>query len=201
MKSQEKKASSLVALKKLELRPLTAGRWRDLEKLFGERGACGGCWYMWWRLRRAKFERQKGPGNKKVFRKIVRSGRTPGLLAYASGNPIGWCAIEPREVYPVLDRSRILARVDGKPVWSVTCFFIARPYRRRGVTSRLLEAAVAHARKQGAKIVEGYPVETKKGRMPDAFAWTGMASAFSKAGFIEVARRSPSRPIMRIACR
>jgi len=182
---------------RLALHPLTDERWGDLEKLFGERGACGGCWCMWWRLTRAEFEKKKGAPNKRAFRKIVRAGEEPGILAYAGDEPIGWCAIAPREMYPSLNRSRILKPVDDKPVWSITCFFIARPHRRRGVSVRLIDAAVKHARAHGAKIIEGYPVRPRKESIPDAFAWTGVPSAFQRAGFREVLRRSPTRPIMR----
>ena len=179
------------------VRPLTPARWNDLEQLFGERGACGGCWCMWWRLPRQEWNRQQGEGNKRAFRKIVRQGRVPGLLAYVGGKPAAWCAIEPRESFPVLERSRVLQRVDEQPVWSTPCFFVARPYRRQGITTALLRAAVAYAKKRGAKIVEGYPVDVGAGKMADAFAWTGLAPAFRKAGFVEVARRSKTRPIMR----
>lgn len=182
---------------RLEFHPLTPDRWPDLQRLFGVRGACAGCWCMWWRLRRSEWEKNKGEGNKRAFRKLVRSGAEPGILAYADGQPIGWCAIAPREQYPVLERSRTLKRIDDQSVWSVTCFFIARPFRGSGVSVKLLKAAVAFARRHRAKIVEGYPVESKTGRMPDAFAWTGFVSAFKKAGFSEVTRRSSSRPIMR----
>jgi len=181
----------------LTFRPLTPQRWSDLEKLFGARGACGGCWCMSWRLIRSQYEKQKGPGNKAAFKAIVSKGPSPGVLAYSGGEPVGWCAVAPREVHERLENSRILARVDDQPVWSVTCFFVARAFRRAGVSVQLLKAAVAHATKLGAKIVEGYPVEPRKDPMPDVFAWTGMLSAFQKAGFKEIARRSASRPIMR----
>ena len=125
------------------------------------------------------------------------SGKVPGLLAYVGGDPIGWCAVAPRTAYPVLQRSRVLKPVDNEPVWSVACFFIARPYRGRGVSVKLLEAAARYARKRGARIVEGYPIEPRRGKVPDVFAWTGLAPAFRKAGFEEVLRRSPTRPIMR----
>jgi len=177
--------------------PLTVERWSDLEKLFGARGACGGCWCMSWRLHRSQYEEQKGARNKAAFRKIVADGPSPGVLAYSGAEPVGWCAVAPREVNARLENSRVLTRVDNQPVWSVTCFFVAKPFRRGGVSVQLLKAAVAHAAKCGARIVEGYPVEPKKNPMPDVFAWTGIASAFRKAGFKEVARRSPVRPIMR----
>lgn len=189
--------SKRYAPRDLDVHPLTAERWKDLERLFGPRGACGGCWCMWWRLKRSEFEKQKGAGNKRALRKIVASGQVPGLLAYVDREPIGWCSVAPRESFPVLERSRVLKRVDDRAVWSIVCLFVAREFRGSGVSVVLLRAAVHYANKQDAKIVEGYPVEPKRGRMPDAFAYTGLASAFRKAGFVEVLRRSETRPIMR----
>jgi GNAT superfamily N-acetyltransferase len=117
------------------------------------------------------------------------------------GKPAGWVAVGPRETFPRLDRSRILKRFDDQPVWSVVCFFVAKSWRRRGVTEHLLDAAVAYAREHGATVVEGYPVEPKSAEMPAVYAFTGLASAFHKAGFTEVARRSATRPIMRLTIR
>jgi GNAT superfamily N-acetyltransferase len=177
--------------------PLTPDRWADLARLFGARGACGGCWCMWWRLPRAQFEKQKGDANRAAFERLVSAGAEPGLIAYSGGEPAGWCSVAPREEFVRLEKSRSLARVDAQPVWSVTCLFIARPYRRRGLSVELLKAASKYAAARGARILEGYPVEPKKGRLPDAFAWTGLVSAFRAAGFDEAARHSASRPIMR----
>ena len=181
---------------KFSFHPLTPGRWRDLERLFGLRGACAGCWCMWWRLSRPEWNRGKGEANRKAFRKLVRSGAEPGVLAYADGEPAGWCAVAPREQYPLLGRSRILKPVDDQPVWSVTCFYIARAFRHQGLSTALLKAAVDFGRARGAKIVEGYPHDTQKATA-DVFVYTGLASAFRKAGFKEVARGSRTRPIMR----
>jgi GNAT superfamily N-acetyltransferase len=88
------------------------------------------------------------------MKKIVDSGEIPGILAYANGKPIGWCSVAPREGFPVLERSRILKRIDEKPVWSVVCFFVAKPFRRNGVTVKLLKAAIEYAKKHKAKISE-----------------------------------------------
>jgi GNAT superfamily N-acetyltransferase len=181
----------------LVFHPATAERWSDVETLFGARGACGGCWCMVWRLPRPLFDQGKGDGNRAALRALVESDDPPGVLAYLDFRPIGWCAVAPREEYPALARSRILKPVDDRPVWSISCFFIARPFRRRGVTVPLLKAAVAFAAERGARIVEGYPVEPREPSVPDVFVWTGLASAFRRAGFVEVARRSESRPIMR----
>ena len=181
----------------IEIHPATPERWDDLERLFGPRGATGGCWCMWWRLPRSEFDRQKGEGNREALRSLVRAGVPPGLLAYIDGRPVGWCALAPREEYGALERSRILKRVDELPVWSVTCFFVAKEHRRKGVTARLLRAAVEYAAEHGAQIVEGYPVEPRSANAPPVFIFTGIASSFRDAGFTEVARRSESRPIMR----
>jgi len=152
---------------------------------------------MWWRLKRSEFEREKGQANKASMRSLVESGEVPGVLAYTAEEPIGWCAIAPRESYPVLERSRVLKRVDDKPVWSVTCLFVKREYRNKGVSVQLLRAALAYVKEQGGTVVEGYPVEPKTDRVPDVFAWTGLVSGFRQAGFVESARRSQTRPIMR----
>ncbi|MEE9296023.1 MAG: GNAT family N-acetyltransferase [Phycisphaerae bacterium] len=181
----------------LEIGPLTAERWGDLEDLFGSRGACGGCWCMWWRLRRSEFESKKGAGNRRAFKRIVSTGQCPGLLGYVGGRPVAWLALAPRECYSALGRSRILKPVDDQPVWSVTCFFVAKDYRRKGVTVRMLKEAVRYVRERGGTVLEGYPIEPRQGDSPDVFMYVGLASAFTRAGFKEVTRRSPTRPIMR----
>ncbi|HLA12482.1 MAG TPA: GNAT family N-acetyltransferase [Pyrinomonadaceae bacterium] len=184
--------------KELSFKPADAAHWDDLVELFGERGACGGCWCMFWRLPRKQFEAQKGTANKRALKKIVASGTPPGILAYRGKEVIGWCAVAPRTEYGALERSRILKPVDEKPVWSISCLFVKRGYRRQGISAQLLRAAVDFARSHGAKIVEGYPTETGETQVADPFLWHGISSAFSAAGFTEVARRSPTRPIMRI---
>ncbi|HEY0070782.1 MAG TPA: GNAT family N-acetyltransferase [Chloroflexia bacterium] len=181
----------------LSTTPLSVENWSDLERLFGVRGACGGCWCAWWLLPRKQYEAQKGEGNKQAMRARVESGEVPGLLGYLDGEPVAWCAVQPREAYPTLERSRTLARVDERLVWSVVCLFVARRHRRRGLSVQMLLGAVEHARREGATIVEGYPVEPRSDSMPDAFAWTGTSAAYRSAGFVEVARRSETRPIMR----
>ncbi|NJD60605.1 MAG: GNAT family N-acetyltransferase [Anaerolineales bacterium] len=179
------------------IHPLTPERWPDLEKLFGPRGACGGCWCMYWRLSRQQFSAQQGEVNRQELKSLVASGKNPGLLAYVEDEPIGWCSIAPRDEFPVLARSRILKPVDDLPVWSVVCFFVNRTHRRQGLTVLLLKAAVDYAARGGASIVEGYPVDPKEGKAPDVFVYTGLYSTFQQAGFTEVARRSATRPIMR----
>jgi len=181
----------------LSFQPLTVANWKDFENLFGPKGACEGCWCMSWRLYAADYKKMKGESNRKAMKELVKKS-SPGILAYDEKKPVGWCAVAPRKEYIRLENSKVLQPVDDKPVWSVSCFFIAKEYRRKGLTELLLKAAVAFAFKKGAKIVEGYPVDVKKGRMADVFVWTGLASVFKKAGFKEALRRSETRPIMRI---
>ncbi len=163
----------------------------------GKRGGTGGCWCMYWRVSHKEFEAQKGEDNKQLMNGMVKSGVVPGILAYVNGQPAGWCSVAPREDYPRLERSRVAKRVDDQPVWSVVCFFVAKGFRRQGLSVRLLQAAVEYAKTQGAKIIEGYPIEPKKDQMPEVFAWIGFAEVFRQAGFEEVARRSETRPFMR----
>ena len=177
--------------------PLTPERWTDFEKLFGPRGACAGCWCMYWRLTRTQYDEQQGELNRRNIKALVDSGTIPGILAYVDDEPVGWCSIAPRQEFATLARSRILKPVDEQPVWSVVCFFVTRKYRRQGLTIQLLNAAVEYAASKGATIIEGYPVEPKEGKAPDVFVFTGLSSAFKQAGFKEVLRRSETRPIMR----
>jgi GNAT superfamily N-acetyltransferase len=183
-------------MSELEFHPLTPERWDDFETVFGKNGACAGCWCMWWRESRADYKRLAYEGNRLAMKALVESGLVPGLLAYVDGKPAAWCSLGPRESFPSLERSRVLARVDALPVWSIVCFFTARPYRRKGLNSALIDAALAYAAGQGAQVVEAYPID-KPGKFSGIEDFTGIASTFRRAGFVEVARRSPTRPLMR----
>lgn len=153
---------------------------------------------MYWRLPRGQWSTGKGNKNKNAFKTIVSSNDKPGVLAYAGKEPIAWCSVAPRAEFLSLARSRVLKPVDEKEVWSITCLFVKKPFRRRGVSVALLRAAVEFAGKQGAKIVEGYPTTPTMEKTPDPFMFMGLPSAFKAAGFKEVARRSATRPIMRV---
>ena len=184
--------------------PVTRERWQDLETLFGPRGACSGCWCMWWRLKRKDFEHQAGEGNRLALKAIVESGEIPGLLAYTTQSepegtpiPVGWCSIAPREAFPVLDRSPVLKRVDDQPVWSLVCFFIDKRYRGQNISQRLIEAGLEYASAHGAQIVEAYPVDPQGKVAQTVSIFTGTAATFARLGFVEVARRSAKRPIVR----
>jgi GNAT superfamily N-acetyltransferase len=176
--------------------PLATDRWTDFEGLFGPNGACGGCWCTWWRISRADYSRLSYDEKKSITRTLVQNGKVPGLLAYVGEVPTGWVAVAPRSEFPTLDRSRVLARVDDFPVWSINCFFIDKQYRRRGLMSGLITAAVEYAHGQGATIVEAYPYDPVS-KTESGGLYYGVASTFAAAGFVEVARRSPHHPVMR----
>jgi GNAT superfamily N-acetyltransferase len=151
---------------------------------------------MFWKLRGKAFDEAKGYTTRQMHKSLIDAGIVTGLLAYLDGEVVGWVAVEPRGAYEKLAHSRVLKPVDDQEVWSVTCFYVAKKHRRRGVAVGLLKAAVEHVRHQGGKIVEGYPVDAQKDS-PAPFVFTGTASAFQQAGFKEVARNSPKRPIFR----
>jgi len=180
----------------LEYHPLTPERWDDFEELFGEHGAYNGCWCMWWRISRARFQKQVGEGNRLAMKAIVDSGEVPGILAYHRGRAVGWCSVAPRERFASLERSPRLKRVDERPVWSVVCFYMAKDYRRRGLMRHLLEAAVAYAREMGAEVVEGYPVDVPE-RLSGSSGFMGLKPVFLAAGFREVSRSGEHQTIMR----
>lgn len=183
-------------MSRLVIRPLTPARWDDLEALFGPNGACGGCWCMFFRQSGPEYAQRKGEKNRRAFRRLVTAGAEPGLIGYLDGEPVAWAAVQPREAYARITRSRRLQPAGG-PVWSVPCFFVKRGFRGHGLAEKMLAAATAHALKRGARQVEGYPVEPK-GETPAAFAYTGLASTFRRCGFREIARPSATRPIMRL---
>lgn len=182
---------------KLTFRPATKSEWKNLTELFGERGACAGCWCMFWRLQRSEYTAGQGEGNKKRLKKLIDSGVVPGILAFDGERPIGWCSVAPRADYPGLERARTLKPLDELPVWSIVCLFVEKEYRRQGVAVKLIDAAAKFVKKSGGRMVEGYPVIARKGLMPDAFAFTGLPSAFEQAGFEIVKRPTPSRAIVR----
>lgn len=179
----------------LEFRPLTFGNWQDIQTLFEEDRVCRACWCMWWRVSAADWMKRRGKENKNALKALVDSGKVPGILAYFNGQPVGWVSMSPRVEYARLERSRTLKRIDDKPVWSVVCFFVAKPFRRRGVSTKLLEVAVDYARKRGAIIIEGYPSKSSE-KQQDPLVYTGLVSMFEKVGFGPVAG-SKTRTIMR----
>jgi GNAT superfamily N-acetyltransferase len=183
--------------KTLAIRPLTPDLWPALEDLFGEQGACNGCWCMYWRIG-ADYRRKPRGRNKEAFREVVERGPPPGLLAFDGDVPVGWCQVTPRDGLPWLDRVWRLKRVDDRPVWSLSCFYVRKGYRKRGITFALIEAALDAARRAKAPALEAYPLDAD---LTPSASGTGYASTFARAGFETVARHVLSRPIMRYTLR
>ena len=148
---------------------------------------------MYWRVGSAYRTRPREQ-NREAFREIVRRGPPPGLLAFHGDVAVGWCQLTPRDALPWLDRTWRLARVDARPVWSLSCLYVRKGYRKQGVTSALIAAALKAARRAKAPALEAYPLDAD---LTPSASGTGFASTFARAGFRTVAHHVPSRPIMR----
>jgi hypothetical protein len=152
---------------------------------------------MWWRKSHSAYERDKGSANKRELKTLAEGSVCPGLLFYSDYSPVGWCSLGPRKHFDRLASSRILAPVDEQPVWSIVCLHVRTDMRHQGVSTKMVAIARDYATKNDARIVEAYPIDPNKPNMPAVFAQTGFKSAFGKNDFVEVMRRSKSRPIMR----
>ncbi|MGQ0601196.1 MAG: GNAT family N-acetyltransferase [Anaerolineales bacterium] len=173
--------------------PLTPELWPALEDLFGEQGPVSRCWCMYWRIGN-DYRKRPRDANKAAFCELVKSGPPPGLLAFDGDLAVGWCQLTPRGVLPWLDHTWRLKRVDDVPVWSLSCFYVRKGYRKRGVTASLIAAALDAAKRAGAPALEAYPLDVN---LTPSASSTGYVSTFKRAGFKIVARRVPPRPIMR----
>ena len=186
---------------KLDVRPLTKDRWKDLVELFNRPGAsiARGCWCMYYRKSGGSGV-GVGEVNRKAMKSLVDRGVIPGLIGYRDGSPVGWISIGPREDYAKLKRSPVMKPVDDEPVWSIVCFFVDSRSRGTGVSEALLEAGIDYARSQGARLLEAYPVDKRERSNPD-FMWFGAKRMYDRAGFKEVARRRETRPVVRKSIR
>lgn len=183
--------------REITVRPLTKRDWPVIEQLFGDKGACGGCWCMVWRLRSGKeWETNKGEPNRRAFRKLVEAGAAHGVLAFVGDECVGWCNIGPKSDYKRLRDSRVLRTDTADDPWSVTCFYVPAKWRGKGVGGKLLAGAIELARVKKARVLEGYPVPQKSASaIPAAFAWTGVKPLFTKARFTALKRAAGSRPV------
>lgn len=185
-------------LNQLTFENLSKTNWNKFVQLFGEKGACGNCWCMSFRLKKNDFEEGKcNDGNRNAMKDIVWKGWPTGILAFYGDLPIGWCAFAPREDFLKLENSRVHKRIDDKPAWSIPCTFIHKDYRKQGVSVQLLKGVVKYAKENGIKIIEAYPTIPTKDKLPDAFAWIGLYKSFERAGFEIVDNISKSRPMVR----
>jgi GNAT superfamily N-acetyltransferase len=170
----------------IKTRALKPDDWPHVEKLFGKNGACGGCWCMVWRVPSGGkyWTEHKGEKNRKSFKTLVENGKATGVLAFDGDAPVAWASVAPRKDFAYFNRSRTIPPAENEKTWSVTCFFVARGWRNRGVSAALLREAARLAKRSKAKILEGYPSSPKSGeRQPDAFIHTGLPVMFEAAGF------------------
>jgi predicted GNAT family acetyltransferase len=189
-------------MRTLAIHPLTEDRWSDFEDLFGPSGACMGCWCMYWRLPHAEMTRLKGAERKRLFRARVKRGPPPGLIAFERETPVGWVQVAPRAGTPAFNTAkRLSAPTNTDPTdernWAISCFFVRASHRGKGVTAALLKAAVAFAKRNGARTLEACPWDAAA-RKPTAMGlYVGSLSLFAAAGFKELVRRAPHRPLVR----
>jgi GNAT superfamily N-acetyltransferase len=181
----------------MRIRPLTPDLWPALADLFADSKTCSQCWCMYWRIG-AKYRHEKPSANRSALRRLVQRGPAPGLLALEDDLAVGWCQLTPRDDLPALDRARRLPRVDDLPVWSISCFYIRKSHRRRGVSTALLDAAIRTAKKVGAPALEAYPLDRA---LTSTTTFTGYTTTFADAGFEVVACTTPPRPVMRLDLR
>ena len=177
---------------------LSKETWKDLEMLFGEKGACGGCWCMTPRLSSAEYNLNKGEPNKSMLHDLVLKDSPLGVLAYDRGAVIAWCSISPKTDLLEKKQARIMGHTLVEGNWSIVCLFIKKEYRRKGISSYIIHKAVEYAFRNGATTVEAYPLVTKNEKMPDVFAWHGISKSFQKAGFYVVKQLSKTKLIMQI---
>lgn len=181
------------------VKPLRPATWDDFETVMGARGGARGCWCMHWRLNINEWMDNKGEGNKAAMRALAELDTPPGVVGYLDAEPVAWCAFGDRSDFPRLQRSTLLKPVDDEPVVSLTCLLIKKEYRSEGLLPAWITAVRDYLDETSRiRTVEAYPVEPPAGRQagPDT-AMTGIASAFTDAGFTEIARPRKDRPIMR----
>ncbi|MEV6276281.1 GNAT family N-acetyltransferase [Nocardia sp. NPDC051832] len=182
----------------LTVRELGKETWRDFETVLGKNGGARGCWCMHWRLSISEFMEGKGEGNRKAMKRLSQREPRPGVLVYQDDEPVAWCHLGPREAFPRLERSALLAKVDDAPVCAITCLYVRKEHRGSGLLAKILDAVCDYAATLDYPAAEGYPIEPGDGKRAGAdTAMTGMASSFRAAGFSEVARPRKDRPIMR----
>ena len=177
----------------MRVEPLTPGLWPALADLFRDGRDCSRCWCAYWRIGPA-YRRKAPAQNEAAFRAVVDAGPPPGLLAFEGERAVGWCQLTPRDGLPWLEKTPTLARVDDAPAWCISCFYVRKGYRKKGVTAALIREAVKIARKAGTPALEAYPLDAG---LTASASFTGYLSTFERLGFAEVARRAPPRPILR----
>jgi GNAT superfamily N-acetyltransferase len=178
---------------KLTFCPLTPDSWPAFVDLFEDSAVCKKCWCMAWRIG-AEYRRRPGAKNKADFREIVKRGPPPGFLAFDGDVAVAWCGLTPRSAIPYIESQWRLRRVDDLDVWSISCFYVRKSHRKRGITYSLIVEALKAAKRGKAPALEAYPLD--RALTPSATS-TGVVTTFERAGFKTVVRHFEPRPIMR----
>ena len=182
----------------LKLQPLMADNWGLFEDVMGEKGGCGGCWCMYFRMSSTEFRNGKYEGHKGRMHEIVKAGKPTGLIATLNEEAVGWIAVAPREDYRRIENSRVFRRLDDKAVWSVTCFFIKKEFRNKGLSEQMIKGLIDYAKKKKIKTLEAYPAIPYSDKVPAPFLWVGILSAFTKSGFQIIQQNGKSRAMVRL---
>ncbi len=188
----------------IRIAPLTPAALDDFATLFGPSGACYGCWCTYFRLAPKVRQAMGAAGKRAHMEDRIRRGPPPGLLAWRGDDPIGWLQIGPRADVPQWNNPRRAttplpdAPADDPDIWAISCFFFAPRERGQGLSHAMVAAGIDHARENGARLLEACPMDRAK-QSKSVGLYVGSTSVFAKAGFQEVARQKPGRPLMRLA--
>jgi len=188
----------------VRIEPLTEASWEPLAALFREGGDPRWCYCQFWRLRSRDFAALKVAQLRDRLHEQAASDQPPGLVALEGDRAVGWVSVAPRDDYQRVVHSKVIPKIDDRPVWSVVCFAVSQTARHRGVGTALLDAAVGFARSSGATALEAYPVSLAPGEtIPATAVYTGTLSMFERAGFRVVADRAsdPSSRHTRVVVR
>ncbi len=188
-------------MSEFSFKEVRADLWPDFARLFGDNGACGGCWCQWWRTPKGKkiWEATKGNKAKKLTKKLIQSNEMTGLLAYDGNRAVGWCSYGPRDVFPRIIETKAYQYDENPNIWSINCFFIDKKYRGQGLSRAMLAASLDYIKKRGIDVIEAYPTPLSMAGKPQpaAFSYTGPLKIFEDEGFEIMQRQSHSRPLVR----
>ena len=188
---------------KLNVLPLTPVRWSDLEIIFNAKGCsmARGCWCMYYRQSGKQPPLKPGETfverSRRQLKALAGLDPPPGLIGYTGGEPVGWISLGPREDFLKLKRSPVMKPVDDQPVWSIVCFVVPSEHRKKGIGRAMLRGAIQYCRQRNVKILEAYPLDKEQYPAGESI-WFGSKTMYDEAGFVEVARRKPERPVVRL---
>lgn len=177
---------------------LSLETWPDFVKLFSQGNGWDHCQCMHFHrpcaLPKSEWlptRSQRAVRNQRQKRELVACDRSHGVLVYLNEEPVGWCQFGPSDELPRIANSRkyktlALVRTTRK-LWRITCFVVLRDFRKKGVASAALQAALASIKANGGGLVEAYPINRWLRRAFGNESTHGTASMFARQGFKRVA--------------